>query len=130
MSTAVKPENYNKVAICKFKGVAKEYAFALYDDNIVSGDTVVCDTVDGLKVLKVIEVIDASEYTKSITKEVVCKVDVSTYERRLDIRKRKQQLKTKMDKIVKEANSLIWYNMIAENDPEMKSLLEEYNKLS
>lgn len=55
--------------------------------------------------------------------------DMSAYHKRIDNRQRALQLKKEMDKKVKELQGLALYRVIAENSPELKVMLSEYEKL-
>lgn len=125
--------NY-KVALVNFiTGTCQniDYAFALYDDGIAINDLVVVDARDTYSIARVKNIIDQSEYVGvKVTKEIVCKVDFSAYEKRKEDRERSKILKNKMDQLVKQNQELVLYQMIAESNPEMAAMLEEYKKLN
>ena len=108
----------------------KNYAFALFDESICEGDLVLVDAESGFSVCKVKEIIPKCEYEGiTVTKEIVCKVDFSAYENRKEARKFKESLKKQMDKMVAENQELILYQAIAEKNPVMAQMLEDYKKL-
>lgn len=108
----------------------KKYAFALFDNNVSVDDYVLCDTVRGYGVAKVVEIQSQFDYTGvAVTKEIVCKVDMKQYEMRKYNRQREEKLKRQMEEIVASNQNLIWYRTIAESNPEMKAMLEELESL-
>lgn len=123
--------NY-KVAMVKFisgNNTSKEYAFALFDENVKPNDFVLCDTSYGYNVAKVSSIIHDHYDGLPVTKEIVCKVDFTDFNNRKEVRKQKEELKKKMDKMVKDNQELILYQAIADKNPEMASLLEMYKSL-
>ena len=69
---------FKRVAVIQMCGA--DYHFALYDDDIMPGDTVLFTSVRGDQVGKIKNVISAEvaavNYSKSITAEVICRVDM------------------------------------------------------
>lgn len=124
--------NYN-VAMCKFvqgTNTTKEYAFALFNDDIYVGDCVLCDTTCGYNIAKVVNVIPKLEYDGTkVTKEIICKVDFSDFNHRAETRKKKEAIKKQMDKMVKENHDIVLYQMLAKENPEMENMLREYQSL-
>lgn len=126
--------NYN-VAFVKFlQGVntTKEYAFALFekDGSICVGDLVLCDTINGYYIARVSRITTQTECDFPVTKEIVCKVDFTNFERRKELRRQKELLKQRMDKMVAENQELILYQAIADKNPEMAEMLADYKALS
>ena len=125
--------NYD-VAMVKFLNAQpcdKEYAFALFDEEVNVGNLVVVDTCGDFKVAKVTAIIRKENYRGvDVTREVVCKVDPYNYERRKEIKKQKAKLKKQMDELLAKNQELILYQAIAENNPEMAKMLAEYTALS
>ena len=125
--------NY-RVAVVRFVDGGNQgtnYSFALFDNDIEVDDLVLCDTQRGYNVAKVTEIIKQEDYSGvTITKEIICKVDFSNFEKRKEIRKRKEAIKKQMDKMVKQNQELVLYQMLAEKNPDMKAMLDEYAALS
>ena len=125
--------NY-RIAMVKFVdggNTYTSYSFALFDDNINIDDLVLCDTTKGYNVAKVVNIVNQEEYSGvTVTKEIICKVDFSDFNRRKEARKRKETIKNQMDRFVKQNQELVLYQMLAEKNPEMKAMLEEYKELS
>lgn len=125
--------NY-RVAMVKFvqgTNTVKGYAFALFDNDIVVGDHVLCDTSHGYGVAQVVEIIPYNEYSGfSVTREIICKVDFTEFNNRIELRKKKEALKKQMDKMVADNQDFILYQAIADRSPEMASMLAAYKALS
>lgn len=126
----MKLTGYNKVAVIKMSGV--NYYFALYDDSIVVGDSVlVSGTCE--KVIVVDEILTLEEakarYNNTITAEVKCKVDLSAYEQRVKNRVKAAELRKEMDKKIAEMDEMNKYTVYAEKNPELARMLEEYQSL-
>ena len=122
--------NYD-IAWVRFpNGQDKEYAFALFDSSIEAGDYVLVDCSGEFKCTKVSSVIKREEFNGDLpTKEVVCKVDLSEFEARKEIREQKKTLRRKMDAILAKNQELILYKAIAKENPEMAAMLEAYEAL-
>lgn len=124
--------NY-RVAMVKFisgSNTTKEYAFALFDNEVDLNDFVLCDTAYGYQVAKVVCITHKDAYDGcSVTKEIICKVNFNDYNHRKEVRKQKESLKKQMDKMVKDNQELILYQAIAEKNPDMAALLETYKSL-
>ena len=128
---ATKLSGFNKVAVIK-KGYGT-YHFAIYDDGFdyKPGDTVIVSGNNQIQ--KIDEIITSEEatvrYKKNITAEVICKVDTSSYDIRVAKRKQAADIKKKMDAMIKEVDETNKYEMYADQNPELKDLLESYRKL-
>lgn len=124
--------NYN-VAMVNFltgSNTSKKYAFALFDNEIVVGDFVLCDTSYGYQVTQVVEIIPYNEYSGiNVSREVICKIDFTKFNRRKELRKQKESLKKQMDKMVADNQDLILYQAIADKNQDMAVLLEAYKAL-
>ena len=125
----MKLTGYDKVAVIELGG--KDYYFALYDWNVEAGDNVL---VTGNKsIFKVKDVINKDEakerYSNDITAEVMCKVDLSLYETRVENRKKAEELRKKMDQKIAEMDEMNKYVVYAEKNPELAKMLEEYREL-
>jgi len=125
--------NY-RIAIVNFlKGsnTTKGYSFALFDSSITVDDIVLCDTSVGYQVAKVIDIVEQLDYNGAdVTKEIICKVDFFNFQKRIEERKRKVELKAKMDAMVKDDKELMLYQMLAEKNPVMKEMLDEYTNIN
>ena len=109
----------------------KKYAFAAFpEDDIRENDKVLVDTAHGQAMAKVDSMIAQVDYDGvAVTKEVICKLDYSNFEKRKESRKKLDNLKNQMDSIVAQNQNMILYTAIAKDNPEMAELLNQYKKL-
>lgn len=129
------PGNY-EVALCTFPDSAnpeKQYAYALFDCCATIGDLALVRSSSNYGVVRIENILSMNEHESlgghPVTNEIICKVDFSGIQRRIDQRKRKEELRKQMDKLVKENQELILYQALAEKSPEMAELLNEYKSL-
>ena len=122
---------YKKVAVIK-QGCGT-YHFAIYDDgyDYKAGDSVIVSGNNQIQTInEIITPEEATErFNKSITAEIICPVDLSAYQSRVEKRKAADKLKKSMDKIIKEMDESSKYDMYAERNPELKEMLETYRSL-
>ena len=125
----MKLTGYNKVAVIEMGST--NYHFALYDDDIQVGDRVL--VTGNCNILTIKEIITKDEakerYPKDITSEVMCKVDLSAYETRLENRKKAEKLKKEMDKKIAEMDEMNKYVLYAEKNEDLAKMLAEYREL-
>ena len=123
-----------KVAGIKFmEGYNKdvEYYYALYDDTIEIDDIVVVKTGHhGLIVAKVSSISETNVDKVKYGREVISKVDFTTYNTQKEKIKKIKELKKIINAKVKEFQVNAMYEMIAEKDIEFKNILEEIKSLS
>lgn len=106
------------------------YPYALYDEDIIIGDTVVVMT--GHHGMAIAEVRSIGEMPKdSVTcgREIICKVDMTAYIDRKAKAKKMAELKVEMDAKVKALQEVALYELMAEKDPELKAMLEAFKAL-
>lgn len=126
---------YKQVAAIK-QGCSTYY-YAIFDDGrkYYSGDKVlVSGRANGI-VQTISEIIDPEEAAnrmgkKNITAEIIAHVDTSAYEERVSKRKEADELKKKMDQVIKEMDENNKYEMYAERNPELRTMLDTYKKLT
>lgn len=113
------------------------YYYAIYDDGrtYLPGDKVIVSGAANGTVHTISEIITPEEASdrmgnKNITAEVIAYIDTSAYDDRVKRRKEADNLKKKMDKLIKEMDENNKYEMYAERNPELKEMLETYKKLS
>lgn len=132
-----KLEGYYAVAGTKEGCYGKKYFYAIYDDGKTykSGDKIV---VSGANkgVLTIEEILTPEECNANITAEVICKVDTSSYDKRVEERKEKAERKKEADKIKKQMDEMIkkmdetkLYEMYSKNNPELAEKLKVYKEL-
>lgn len=132
-------EGVNMTKLTGFKAVAvieqgyRDYRYAIYDDGTYYqvGDKVF---VSGNKEIQTIKEIitpeEASQrFNKNITAEVIGKIDIISYDRRIAKRKEAEELKKSMDKIIKEMDEVNKYEMYAKQNPELAEVLNKYKAL-
>lgn len=132
-----KLEGYKAVAVTKEGCYEKKYFYAVYDDGkvYVAGDKIV---VSGANkgILTIEAILTPEECDKNITAEVICKVDTSAYDKRVEERKEKVERKKEADKIKKQMDKMIaemdqakCYEMYASDNPELTEKLKAYKEL-
>lgn len=109
---------------------SKIYSFALFDEDIGVDDCVLVDTQIGYQAARVTEIMDKSETKTQPTKEVICRLDFSAFEKRKKNEARRKELKKKMDQEIKKVQEEILYETLSEKSPELAALLDEYRKLN
>lgn len=127
-----KLEGFSKVAVIKYGG-SFPYHFAIYDDgtDYQVGDMVVLsNNLASAKIDEIISVEEAvSRCNKNITAEVIGKVDVSAYEKRVEQRKEKEKLKKELDKRKKEIQKKLDDEYYASKDETYAEMLRRYERL-
>ena len=138
-----KLEGYYAVAVTE-EGMGynkRNYYYAIFDDgNIYKvGDQVIVSgsNNDVLEIKDIITLEEAKEKgRKDITAEVICKVDTSSYDKRVEERKEKAERKKEADKIKKQMDKMITkmdqtkrYEMYASDNPELAEKLKAYKEL-
>ena len=132
-----KLEGYYAVAGTKVGCYGKKYFYAIYDDGKTykAGDKIV---VSGANkgVLTIEEILTPDECNANITAEVICKVDTSAYDKRVEERKEAAERKKEADKIKKQMDKMITemdqtkrYEMYASDNPELAEKLKAYKEL-
>lgn len=132
-----KLEGYKAVAVTKEGCYEKKYFYAVYDDGkvYVAGDKIV---VSGANkgILTIEAILTPEECDNNITAEVICKVDTSAYDKRVEERKEKverkkeaDKIKKQMDKMIAEMDQVKCYEMYASDNPELAEKLKAYKEL-
>lgn len=124
--------NYKRAGVKFLEGnnTDIEYQYALYDYTIHQGDLVVVKTGHhGLSLAVVTTVSDEGLNLIQCNREVVAKVDMTAFEERRKRAERMTVLKAQMDSKVKELQNFAVYEMLAEKDENLKTLLAEYKDL-
>ena len=132
-----KLEGYKAVAVTKEGCYGKKYSYAIYDDGEVykAGDKIVVSG-SNKDILTIEEILTPEECNRNITAEVICKVDTSSYDKRVEERKEKAERKKEADKIKKQMDKMITemdqtkrYEMYANDNPELAEKLKVYKEL-
>lgn len=117
-----------QVSFLEGNNTDKMYPYACYDPSIYVDDIcVVKSEHHGLGIAKVMAL--GPKTDEKITREIVCKCDFSAYENRVATRKRTAELLKQMHTRAAELQEIALYQMLAEKDPAMQSILNEYNAL-
>ncbi len=125
---------YKEVAVIEIAG--KDYHFAIYDDgqNYSVGDTVIVSGAarTGIREIKEIISIEAAETrcAKGITAEIISRVDLLDYRKRVEYRRAEAKLKNEINKAVSKVDRETKLKLFSENLPEIKILLDKYKELT
>ena len=128
-----KLEGYSKVAVVKYEMCTTPYYFAIYDDSndYQVGDMVLFSGTSTPN--KIAEIITTEEFanrtSRNITAEVIGKVDISAYEKRVEQRKQKEKLKKELDKRKKEIQKKLDDEYYASKDETYAEMLRQYESL-
>ena len=132
-----KLEGYKAVAVTKEGCYGKKYYYAIYSDGETYkvGDKIVVSGVNK-DILTIEEILTPEECNVNITAEVICKVDTSAYDKRVEERKEKAERKKEADKIKKQMDKMITemdqtkrYELYANDNPELAEKLKVYKEL-
>ena len=132
-----KLEGYKAVAVTKEGCYGKKYSYAIYSDGETYkvGDKIVVSGANK-DILTIEEILTPEECNVNITAEVICKVDTSAYDKRVEERKEKAERKKEADKIKKQMDKMITemdqtkrYEMYANDNPELAEKLKAYKEL-
>lgn len=137
-----KKENEQMAKLTGYKQVAaikQNYGtcyYAIYDDGrkYCPGDKVIVSGAANGIIQTIEKIIDPETAVnrmgnKNITAEVIAYVDTSAYEERVAKRKEAEELKKKMDQVIKQMEENNKYEMYAEKNPELKEMLNAYKEL-
>ena len=113
----------------------KDYYYAVFDDGNTykAGDQVLVSgcNKDVLTIKEILTVPEAKEKgRKDITAEIICRVDTSAYDQRIENRKKAEKLKKDMDAVIKQMDVTKKYEMYAAENPELAALLDQYKELT
>lgn len=122
-------KNYLNTVRVRISGEAKPctHLYANFEPDLKLGDLVVIKQTYGMAVAIVEEILEGDNFT--VQREVVTKVDTEAFNNRVSIREKAAELKAKMEERAKQLQDVALYKMLAENDPDMKELLNEYQAL-
>ena len=113
----------------------KDYYYAVFDDGNTykAGDQVLVSgcNKDVLTIKEILTVPEAEvKCNKNITAEIICRVDTSAYDQRVENRKKAEKLKKDMDAVIKQMDVTKKYEMYAAENPELAALLNQYKELT
>lgn len=105
------------------------YAYACYDSGIQVDDICVVKSAHhGFGLAKVVRLREKTD--EPISREIVCKADFAAYNKRVENRKKRAELKTKMAKRASALQELAMYEILAAEDKEMAELLKAYKEVN
>lgn len=123
--------NYLNIARVRFvnqRDSGGAYQYANFEGDLGIDDICVVRTEENrFLVAEVVEIIDSN--TVEMYREVVAKVDMENYDSRRKFRAKAAELKAKMETRAKQLQDIALYQMLAENDPDMAALLNEYKTI-
>lgn len=90
------------------------------------GETVLVHCQTGYQVCEVVEINVLSNFEKKSFAPVVCKVDMSSYIDEIERAKQLKAMKAALDKEKKRLESMVTYELIAEKNPEFKTMLDAF----
>lgn len=132
-----KLKGYKTVAEIEEGSYIKSYFYAIYNDGETYkvGDKVLVSGVNR-DILTITDILAPDECSICPTAEVICKVDTSAYDKRVEERKKKakrkreaDKIKKQMDKIIAEMDQSKRYEMYASDNPELAEKLKAYKEL-
>ena len=122
---------------CRVAGVildphnSKEYAYALFLNDVSVGDKVVVRNSNGSLAMGRLASVDNHPHEKVKNGcEVICVIDMTEYNKRQEQFAKVAELRKKMDARVKALQDIALYEMLAKDDPELKDLLAEFKTVS
>lgn len=125
--------NKFKTVLIRFPDGANKnctYPYANYDLDLKNDDMVVIHTGHhGFTLAQIADANPKKPGKVQYGREIVAKVDFAAYEARKARIARAAQLKHSMDEKVQHLKQMAIYDMLAEKDPALKSLLSEYKTL-
>lgn len=128
---ALKIDGNYRVAHVQFvegTNTRKTYAYACYDDCICEGDVCVVKSAHhGFGIAVVKDIVPKTD--EEMSREIICKVDFSAYNNRVENRKMRAKVKEEMAKRAEALQEIALYEMLSKTDPEMKDMLEAYKEL-
>lgn len=106
----------------------KQYVFKCAEE-VSEGDLVVCETSRGFGVGRVCSIEIRKSRIEQANAWIICKLDLSAHLERLKTEARLNELKSQMLERKKELDEEMIFMLLAEKDPSMKAMLEEFKSL-
>ena len=102
-----------------------EYVYANFEHDLKVGDLcIVKPAHHDFSLARITEIIPRNDI--ELTREIVAKVYTDCYDERVASRAKAAELKAKMQERARQLQDIALYQMLAKDDPEMQTLLEEY----
>lgn len=125
-------ENYKFATVARTTD-GEPYAVCAYQGELNECDLVVCDFgyANGALSVRVVITTDIPrDVVENVDGEIMGVADVSAYHARKEKEEKRIALKKKMTEQAKRYQEESFWRMIAETDPEMKKLYDEFMELS
>ena len=123
-------KNYNPIIINFISGSNTDvpYTYAAYEDYN-EDDYVVVHTGHHVMAIAKIKAMGTEDDNVEYGREIICKIDMITYNYRKARAKRKAELKGKMEAKVRELREMALFEMLAEKDAGLSEMLKEFKEL-
>lgn len=120
------------VVFVEFEENLRKIPYACYDEDIKEGDMVAVATLHhGFCVARVVEVVQNPDPDISVNgRQIISKIDFGAYNERIEREEKMKKLKKEMDAKVREIQATTLYEMMAEKDPVLAEMLEQFKALS
>ena len=112
------------------KSYTINYQFLTDIQNLIEEDVVVVDTASGLQIGYVIGYDEVSRFDDNNVKWVVQRIDLENHKINLERQEKLRILKQKMENRRKKLEEIQIYEILSKEDPDMKDLLDEFNKMN
>ena len=103
------------------------YDYLNFDESIEIGDLVAVATSIGYKIAKVADIKESSENANS---PIIQKIDLDAYLERSNAIRRERQLEREIESKIERKKKIETYKEYAADDPDLASLIEQYENLS
>lgn len=122
--------NYKPIIVNLIEGsnTNTPYTYAAYEDY-AEGDYVVVHTGHHGMTLAKVKALGSNNDKVEYGREIICKVEMDSYNKRKERAKRKAELKGRMEERVKKLREITLYEMMAKEDPELADMLKEFKEL-
>lgn len=102
------------------------YDYLNFDESIEIGDLVAVATSIGYKIAKVADIKESSENANS---PIIQKIDLDAYLERSNAIRRERQLEREIESKIERKKKIETYKEYAVNDPDLASLIEQYENV-
>lgn len=93
------------------------------------GDFVVVHCATGYQLCEIVELNAISDFDEKTLAPIVCKVDLRSYMEEVDKAKQLKMMKAELDREKQRLESMVTYELIAEKNPEFKTLLDAFKAM-
>lgn len=110
----------------------KHYAYRVprrLQGQLKIGDFVVVHCATGYQLCEIVELNAVSDFDEKTLAPIVCKVDLSSYIEEIDKAEQLKVMKAELDREKRRLESMVTYELIAEKNPEFKTLLDTFKAM-